>query len=89
VTLLRKDHAELLMEAVDTPLLQAAVALALRRVLDVDAFTDDWPALIRLAGDLDHWPEHRSWALLAADDAALADLATELNERRTLGPVRH
>ena len=87
MTRLRKDDAEQLMEALDTPLMQAAVALALRRVLDVDDFADDWPALIRLAGELDHWPEHRSWALLSSDDMALAELATELNERRTLGPA--
>ncbi len=87
MTRLRKQDVELLMSAVDTPLLQDALALALRRVLEVDAFIDDWPALIRLAGELDQWPEQRSWALLSADDGALADLATELNERRTLGPV--
>ena len=81
---LRKKDAEVLMEAIDTPLLQAAVALALRRILAVDAFVDDWPALIRLAGERDGWPEQRSWALLAAEETALADLAVELNERRHL-----
>lgn len=83
---LRKADAEVLMDAVDTPLLLAAVAAALRRVLDVDGFDDDWPALVRVAGELDGWPEGRCMALVLGDEAALADLAVELNERRSLGP---
>jgi hypothetical protein len=83
---LRKSDVEVLLAAIDSPLLLAAVAQALRRILEVDGFEDDWPALVALAARVDGWTDGRRWALLAEDDRALAELAVELNERRDLGP---
>jgi hypothetical protein len=73
-----------LLDAIDTPLLVDAVRAALQRILDVEAFDDDWGALIRYTGQRSGWDEQRVWALVERNPEALQDLVTELNELRTL-----
>jgi hypothetical protein len=81
---LRKVDAEMLMAAIDSPLLVDALRNALSRVLEVDSFDDDWGALVRLAGQRATWSEDRVTLLVGRDPATLTRLAIELNELRTI-----
>lgn len=81
---LGKADAETLMEAIDSPLLVDALRGALSRVLAVEPFEDDWPALVRLAGQRAGWIDDRVTLLVGRDVLALTQLATELNELRDL-----
>jgi hypothetical protein len=81
---LRKSDAELLLAAIDTPLLVDALRAALSRVMGVEPFEDDWAALIRLAGDRAMWDSSRVQVLVEREPSALATLAIELSELRTL-----
>jgi hypothetical protein len=85
MTKLRKTDAEVLMRAVDSPLLVDALRAALQRVLDVEPFEDDWAALVRYAGERGEWTPDRVGRLLDREPDSLVALATELNELRTLG----
>jgi hypothetical protein len=84
VARLSKRDVEALVEAIDTELLQDAVAVALRHVLEVDPFPGDWPALVRLAGERAGWDPARRALVVDAVPDALAALAVELNENRTI-----
>jgi hypothetical protein len=84
LTSLRKSDAELLLAAIDTPLLVDALRAALARVLVVEPFDDDWGALVRLAGDRALWDASRVHALVERHEVALATLAIDLSELRTL-----
>lgn len=77
MTRLNKFDAEALMNSYDADP-QAALAVALATVLDRPGAA--WPELVHLA-PLD---EQRKQALLSGSQAALDDLARELNELRTL-----
>lgn len=81
---LTKADAETLIDSIDTPLLGAALAIAVRKALGIDGFDGDWAALVRLAADRERWSPTRCWTLIEEQPDALADLATELSERRTL-----
>lgn len=82
---LRKVDAETLVNAIDSPLLVDALRAALSRVLDVERYDDDWPALVRLAGQRAGWAEARVTSLVLRNSEALVELAVELNELRDLG----
>ena len=82
---LRKADAEALTAALDTELLQHALALALRRLLEIEPFAGDWGALVSLAAQQGDWPADRKALVVSGDLAALEHLAVELNERRSLG----
>ena len=84
MTRLDKREVETLMAAIDTDLLQDALRMALRRVLDVEGFEGDWPALAKLAGERARWPESQCAAVVAGDVHALVELGLTLNELRTL-----
>jgi hypothetical protein len=81
---LDKREVETLMAALDTDLLQDALRMALRRVLDVEGFDGDWPALAKLAGERACWPQSQCAAIVAGEAHALVELALTLNELRTL-----
>ncbi len=82
---LRKVDVETLMAAIDSPLLIDALRTALSHAMDVEPFDDDWPALIRLAGQRAGWTDDRVTLLVGRDNTALVQLATELNELRGIG----
>jgi hypothetical protein len=84
VARLAKRDAELLIDALDSPLLIDALRAALQRVLDVEGFPDDWGALVRLAGERGLWTPDRVTALVERETSALVDLATELSELRQI-----
>ena len=84
MTGLTKADALVLIAAIDTESLESVLADALRKVLEVDGYDGDWAGLIGLAAQRDCWPDGRRRLLTEAAPDALAGLATELSERRSL-----
>lgn len=78
---LRKREVEQMWQRYDTDPV-GALSDALRRVLDTDEA--DWTALVKRAG----FTCARRILLQARDQAALDELARELNELRSLSPAR-
>ena len=81
---LTKADALGLIAAIDTESLESVLADALRKVLEVDGYHGDWAGLIGLAAQRNCWSEDRRRLLIGSAPDALAGLATELSERRSL-----